>query len=171
MTEMDKESDETDEVDVAETLRQLEADAAERKAQRAREESESILDRPYGDFIDRVAPIEEQMKIRRDPRLALPGIPEIQNSVCTEFLLNGLIAECHLMIREIAVGSMCATNDARVRMDFMNSAMSMARTGAEIAETVGHLRVGHTGEERKHITMEHVIRRERGEGVPVAEKQ
>lgn len=171
MPELIPEAEETDEQDVDEIARRLKADAAEEKARKAREEPESILDRPYRDFMDIVPPIEDQMKIRRDPRLALPGIPEIQNSACTEFLLNGLIAECHLMIREVAMGSMCATNDARVRMDFMSSAMALAKTGADIAETIGHLRSGNAGEERKHVTMEHIIRREGGEGPPAAEKQ
>lgn len=170
MPEIEPEDEETAE-DVEEILRGLEAAAAEEKARKKHEESESILDRPYRDFIDVVPPIEEQMKIRRDPRLALPGFPEIQNSTCTEFLLNGLIAECHLMIREVAMGSMCATNDARVRMNFMSSAMALAKTGADIAETIGHLRSGHADEERKHVTMEHIIRREGGEGTPAVEKQ
>jgi hypothetical protein len=171
MTETDQIDGETEDEVVAETVRRLNAAAAEEKARKKRDESESILDRPYSEFMDIVPPIEDQMKIRRDPRLALPGIPEIQNSACTEFLLNGLIAECHLMIREVAMGSMCATNDARVRINFLDAAMSLARTGASIAETLGHLRSGNTGEERKHVTMEHIIRREGGGGVPVAEKQ
>jgi hypothetical protein len=169
-SEMNQGAEEPDE-DVTEILRRLEADAAEAKARRAREEPESILDQPYRESTGHVPPIEDQMKIRRDPRLALPGIPEIQNSNCTEFLLNGLIAECHLLMREVALGSMCATNDAHVRAQFMDSAMALARTGAQIAQTVGHLRSGHTGEDRKHVTMEHIIRREGGEGVPAAEKQ
>jgi hypothetical protein len=170
MTGMDQTTEEEeDDEQVAETLRRLEAMAMEQKAQNKRDESESLLDRPYREFMDIVPPLEDQMKIRRDPRLTLPGIPEIQNSACTEFLLNGLIAECHLVMREVALGSMCATVDANVRMRFMDSAMSLARTGAEVAETIGHLRNGNAGEERKHVTMEHIIRR--GGGVPAAEKQ
>jgi hypothetical protein len=171
MAEIPENGDEPGDDNVAEILRNLEAQVAEEKARTKRDESESILDRPYGDFMDIVPPIKEQMKIRRDPRLALPGIPEVQNSACTEFLLNGLIAECHLVMREVALGSMCATVDANVRMRFMDTAMALARTGAEVAETIGHLRSGHTGEERKHVIMEHLIRREGGEGVAGAGKQ
>src|SRR6185312_6581390 len=51
----------------------------------------------------------------------------------TEDLLNGLIAECHFLMRAVVLPSTLAP-EARVRRDFLTSAMELARTGARSEE-------------------------------------
>ncbi len=86
-------------------------------------------------------------------------------SADTEGLLNGLIGELHFLMREVAFRCIIQTTDADERIRFMNSAMSLAKTGADVAETVGHLRGGPPASEtRQRMIVEHV-RTATGEGV------
>jgi len=83
----------------------------------------------------------------------------------TEGLLNGLIGELHFLMREVAFRCIIQTTDADERLRFMDSAMSLAKTGAVVAETVGHLRGGlPVDERRQRMIFEHVHTRT-GEGV------
>jgi hypothetical protein len=100
-------------------------------------------------------PEEEPNRIARGPAA----------SADTEDLLNGLIGELHFLMREVAFRCIIQTTDADERIRFMNSAMSLAKTGAEVAETVGHLRGGlPIDERRQRMIFEHVHTRT-GEGV------
>jgi hypothetical protein len=99
-------------------------------------------------------PEEEPNRIVRGP----------DASVETEALLNGLIGELHFLMREVAFRCIIQTTDADERIRFMDSAMSLAKTGAEVGETVGHLR-GRlpVDEKRQRMIFEHIHTRT-GEG-------
>jgi hypothetical protein len=60
----------------------------------------------------------------------------------TEALLNGLIAECGALLRDVAFRSACLTSDANDRIRFLTSAENLALTGAKIADSVTRLRAG-----------------------------
>jgi hypothetical protein len=79
----------------------------------------------------------------------------------TETELNGLIAECRFLMREIAFNSARLTYDAGDRIRFLSSAQSMALTAAKIGKTVAQLRAAGappppSEEFRQRITVEHV---------------
>jgi hypothetical protein len=83
----------------------------------------------------------------------------------TETLLNALVGECHFLMREVAFRCIIQTTDADQRLRFLHSAMSLAETGAKVAETVGHLRGGlPVNEKRQRMIFEHIHTRT-GEGV------
>lgn len=69
----------------------------------------------------------------------LPPVPAASD---TETELNGLIAECRFLMREIAFNSARLTYDADDRIRFLSAAESMALTAAKIGDTVGRLRGG-----------------------------
>ena len=101
----------------------------------------------------------------------LPELPvsaargESDRSTQTEDLLNGLIGECHYLMREVAFRSICQCSDPNDRAQFMRTAMDFAKTGAEVANTVVHLRGGTvTSETRQTICVEHVLKTTAGEG-------
>jgi hypothetical protein len=60
----------------------------------------------------------------------------------TETELNGLIAECRFLMREVAYTSACLTYDPEDRIRYMTSAQNMALTGAKVGDTVAKLRTG-----------------------------
>ncbi|MDR3527337.1 MAG: hypothetical protein P4L57_08650 [Rhizomicrobium sp.] len=60
----------------------------------------------------------------------------------TETELNGLIAECRFLMREVAFVSACLTYDPEDRIRYMTSAQNMALTGAKVGDTVAKLRGG-----------------------------
>lgn len=77
----------------------------------------------------------------------------------TETLLNGLIAECHHMMRAIAIPSACQSADVMTRQGFMTSAMDLAVTGAKLGKTVAKLRgAGSITELRQRRIVEEVER-------------
>lgn len=89
------------------------------------------------------------------PVSAAPG--ESDPSVQTEDLLNGLIGECHYLMREVAFRSICQCSDPVDRVQFMRMAMDFAKTGAEVANAVVHLRGGTViSETRQTIRVEHM---------------
>jgi len=69
-----------------------------------------------------------------------PAQPMIAREGDTEYLLNGLIAECHYMMRELALPSAALTREGDLRMRFISSAMDLARTGASVAKAIAKLR-------------------------------
>jgi hypothetical protein len=76
----------------------------------------------------------------------------------TEHLLNGLIAECHFLMRTAALPTVVQAHDADTRARFLNSAMSLASTGAEVGRTIAKLRsAGATAELRQRHVVEHVV--------------
>lgn len=122
-----------------------------------------------------IAPLKPAMSLKDpSPDIDVPGrLPEdTPNRIVrgtsspddTETLLNSLIGECHFLMREVAFRCIIQTTDADERVRFMNSAMSLAETGAKVAETVGHLRGGMAvSEKRQRMIFEHV-HTGRGEG-------
>jgi hypothetical protein len=69
----------------------------------------------------------------------------------TETELNGLIAECRYLIREIACASARLSYDPDDRIRFLSSAQSMALTAAKIGKTVAGLRAaGNSGAVETH---------------------
>ncbi|HXM00828.1 MAG TPA: hypothetical protein VN932_12930 [Rhizomicrobium sp.] len=89
------------------------------------------------------------------PVSAAPG--ETDGFAQTEDLLNGLIGECHYLMREVAFRSICQCSDPTDRVQFMRTAMEFAKTGAEVANAVVHLRGGTVvSETRQTIRVEHM---------------
>jgi hypothetical protein len=58
----------------------------------------------------------------------------------TEYLLNGLIAECHYMMRELALPTAARTTQADQRVQFISVAIDLAQTGASVGKAVAKLR-------------------------------
>lgn len=68
----------------------------------------------------------------------------IRRDADTEDLLNGLIAECHFAMREIAIPSACDTRDALTRRYFLDDTEGLAKAGAYVGKAVAMLRAaGH----------------------------
>jgi hypothetical protein len=76
----------------------------------------------------------------------------------TEQLLNDLIAECHFLMQDVALRTICQTVEPLERMRFMDTAMSFAVTGAKIADAIGRLRNGGAPAPgfHQHVTVERV---------------
>ena len=79
----------------------------------------------------------------------------------TETLLNGLIAECRSLLRDVAFRSACLTPDADERIRFLTAAQNLATTGANVGKVVARLRAPTAPapaieERRQRITVEHV---------------
>jgi hypothetical protein len=74
------------------------------------------------------------------PGFARPRARPIRNDGDTEHLLNGLIAECHLLMRTVTLPSAMRAGDADTRREFLNSAMSIAKVGAKVGRAVAKLR-------------------------------
>jgi hypothetical protein len=76
----------------------------------------------------------------------------------THALLNGLIGECHFYMREVVFRSICNATDHADRVDWVNSAMRLAETGAKVADSVGRLRNGPQITQTAHrMTVEKVV--------------
>ena len=69
-----------------------------------------------------------------------PPHPEIRGDLDTEALLNGLIAECHLLMREVVLLTAVRAFDFESRERALRTAMSFAVTDATVAKTVARLR-------------------------------
>ena len=77
----------------------------------------------------------------------------------TETLLNGLIEECRLLLRDVAFRSACLTPDADERIRFLTAAQILATTGANVGKVIARLHVPAAPaveERRQRITVEHV---------------
>ena len=72
---------------------------------------------------------------------AVPAPKTIRRAAETEDLLNGLIAECHYLMREVALPSAVGTSWEETRHGFLNRAISLANAGAEVAGAVAKLRI------------------------------
>jgi hypothetical protein len=104
-------------------------------------ESDAADERPRSWPSDPVEPLAKKKVL--DPRLRPAPLPEIQyDGTNTEEMLHGLIAECHFLMRHVTLPTMCLSRESSIRREFLNSAMELARTGAHVAETIGHLRHG-----------------------------
>ena len=87
-----------------------------------------------------------------------PPHPPIRADLDTESLLNGLIAECHLIIREVALPSAIRAFDVASRQAALHTAMQFAETGASVGKTVAKLRgAGQSAEMRQRYIVERVV--------------
>lgn len=87
----------------------------------------------------------------------------------TEAQLGALIAECHHMIREVALpAAATARNDLERRL-YLSSAIELVRIAATVADTVGRLRGGSAAEHRQRITVERIEKRPALPACPTAE--
>lgn len=76
----------------------------------------------------------------------------------THAVLNAIIGECHFYMREVVFRSICNSTDHADRVDWVNSAMRLAETGAKVADSVGRLRNGPQITQTAHrMTVEKVI--------------
>ncbi len=78
---------------------------------------------------------------RDNAPFAVPAPKTIRRSAETEDLLNGLIAECHYLMREVAMPSAVGTSWEQTRGGFLSQAMGLANTGANLAGAVAKLRI------------------------------
>ncbi|MBV9993194.1 MAG: hypothetical protein JOZ72_18115 [Alphaproteobacteria bacterium] len=116
---------------------------------------EDTLDEDTQDLADAVngvaQRVEEPRGLERDEVAPLPeaaanapfpvAVPAIRRTAETEDLLNGLIAECHYLMREVALPSAASTSWVDSRNTYLTQAMRLAGTGAEIAGAVAKLRI------------------------------
>jgi hypothetical protein len=58
----------------------------------------------------------------------------------TEYLLNGIIAECHYMMRELVLPTAAEARLGDQRVRFISTAIDLARTGASVGKAVAKLR-------------------------------
>jgi len=87
-----------------------------------------------------------------------PPIAPIRRRGDTEDLLNGLIAECHHLMREVALPSALRCDEIQ-RQRYLASAMQLATTGAEVAKAIAKLRSsGQVIESRQRHYVERIER-------------
>jgi hypothetical protein len=76
----------------------------------------------------------------------------------TEALLNAMIGECHFLMRAVAFPSLCHARVADDRLNWMEKAMDLAKTGATVAKAVARLRHGPAvRESHQKITVENKV--------------
>ena len=78
----------------------------------------------------------------RNRAVRLFGSKPLPTPADTETELNGIIAECRFLMREVAFASACLTYDPEDRIRYLSSAQNMALTGAKVGDTVAKLRGG-----------------------------
>jgi hypothetical protein len=86
-----------------------------------------------------------------DAPFATPGKVTIRREGDTEDLLNGMIAECHYYMRAVVLPSATRATDVRTRMQFVESAMDLAKTGAAVGKAVARLRLADAEGELAHM--------------------
>ncbi len=89
-----------------------------------------------------VLPPDPAFKIGdEEPQVRLGNIPTapLDAAAGTEALLNGLIAECRFLAREVAFHSARLTPNPDDRIRFLSAAQSIVATGATIGEAVAKL--------------------------------
>lgn len=69
-----------------------------------------------------------------------PAVAPIARDGDTEYLLNGVIAEMHYIMRELAVPTAAETRDADMRRRYIASAIDLALASAKVGKTVVGLR-------------------------------
>lgn len=122
------------------------------------------LDTPYGKPLARLPDPAE----KRDG-FALPAAPALPPDE-TEALLNGVIADCRLFLREIVFHSARLAAMETDRSSFIDAACRVAKTAGGVGKQVAKLRraanAGQIGENRQRIIVERV---ERGPARVIAE--
>ncbi len=77
---------------------------------------------------------------RANAPFADPEAPKIRRGNDTEDLLNGMIAECHYLMRDVVMPTACRATHPDTRARFLSSAMALAETGGHLAKVVAKLR-------------------------------
>jgi hypothetical protein len=99
----------------------------------------TIEDDPYNPFPGE--PVESRAEgVRAAAPFPLPALAPIARDGDTEYLLNGVIAEMHYLIRELALPTAAFTQDADVRRRYITSSIDLAHAAAKIGKTVAGLR-------------------------------
>jgi hypothetical protein len=68
------------------------------------------------------------------------GVPTLDASMGTEMLLNNMLAECHGVMRHLAIPLAAEAPDPYSCRQFLSEAVSLVRAGAAIGKTVAMLR-------------------------------
>jgi hypothetical protein len=94
---------------------------------------------------------------------AAPRADAPDPSAQTETLLNGMIAELHMLMRAVAMPTAARSIDFGSRRAFLGTAMDLAKTGGKLGRVVAKIRKsGETAEYRERQTYERQITRENG---------
>jgi hypothetical protein len=118
------------------------------------------------DYVDTtgVAPLREAHRVPPlsfEPqlsRIAHPQAPDVRGGADTESILNGLIAECHFLMREVAFRTICDSRDPLDRLRFLDVTLGMMKAGATVGDTVARLRHGDVKEIRQSYLHEETRR-------------
>lgn len=108
-----------------------------------------------------VLPPDPAFKIGdEEPQVRLGNLPTapLDPAADTEALLNGLIADCRFLVREVAFHSARLTPNPDDRLRFLSAAQNIMITGAKVGEAVAKLRKGGVSkveERRHHMVYEH----------------
>jgi len=78
--------------------------------------------------------------VREAAPFPTPAIAPIARDGDTEYLLNGVIAEMHYIMRELAVPTAAETRDADMRRRYIVSAIDLALASAKVGKAVVGLR-------------------------------
>jgi hypothetical protein len=81
----------------------------------------------------------------------------------TEYLLNGLIAECHYIMRELALPTAAKATQGEQRVRFIATAIDLARTGASVGKAVAKLRAAG---QMPELRQRHIVERVRSAAPP-----
>ena len=97
------------------------------------------------------------------PNKRLVRLPDVQApapSGDTEIILNGLIEDCRMLIREVAFHTARLTPDPDIRLRALTTAQTLAVAGATVGKTVAVLRKRkeNKSETRHRMIVEHVQR-------------
>jgi len=93
-------------------------------------------DSPFGG--PRVAGRGEE--VRQAAPFPTPAVAPIARDGDTEYLLNGVIAEMHYIMRELTVPTAAETRDADMRRRYIASAIDLALASAKVGKAVVGLR-------------------------------
>jgi hypothetical protein len=103
----------------------------------------------------RVPPLSFEPQLSR---IAHPQAPDVRDAADTESILNGLIAECHFLMREVAFRTICDSRDPLDRLRFLDVTLGMMKAGARVGDTVARLRHGDVKEIRQSYLHEETRR-------------
>jgi hypothetical protein len=83
----------------------------------------------------------------------------------TEALLQGLIAECHAIIREAVLPGIRETDDHHARRYYIHSVTDLVESATKLGDAIGRLRgTAPTPEVKQRITVERIQRLSAPEG-------
>jgi hypothetical protein len=88
----------------------------------------------------------------------LPDVKAPAPSADTEIILNGLIEDCRMLIREVAFHTARLTPDPDIRLRALTTAQTLAVAGATVGKTIAAIRTrkSEQAETRHRMIVEHV---------------